>query len=136
MEKKKLTLGKILLRIFLWLLGIIVVIIIGAVAFLYAGMDKTLHLPLNGLALESVADGTYEGNYDGYRWSNTVLVTVEDHKIVAIEETRSQQFTAPETIDVLIQNVIGAQDTKIDGVSGATVSSNAFFYAVEDAVNP
>jgi uncharacterized protein with FMN-binding domain len=136
LEKKKLTFGKVLLRIFLALIALLLIIIISAAIYLNLGMQQTLNLPRNGLVLESVADGTYEGSYNGYRWSNTVLVTVKDHAIESIEETKSQQFTAPETIDALIAGVISAQDTKIDGISGATVSSNAFFSAVEDAVNP
>jgi len=135
MEKKKLTAGKIILRIFLWLIGIFAVVCICGAAFVILGKDKTMTAPLSGLSLESVANGTYEGSYSGFRWSTKVAVTVEDHKIVAIEELKPQVFAKPETIDALISGVLAAQDTDIDTVSSATADTKAFLSAVEDALN-
>ena len=134
MEKKKLTAGKVILRIFLWLIGIFAVVCICGAAFVLLGKNKTMAAPLSGLSLETVANGTYEGSYSGFRWSTKVSVTVEDHKIVAIEELKPQAIAKPETIDTLIANVITAQNTDIDVVSSATADTRAFLSAVEDAL--
>ncbi len=135
MEKKKLTAGKIILRIFLWLIGTFTVVCICGVAFLFLGKSQTLSVPLDGVSLESVADGTYEGSFRGYRWSNTVSVTVKDHQIVDVVQIKPQVITKEDTIDTLVSRVIAAQNTDIDVITGATVSSKAFLSAVEDALD-
>ena len=135
MEKRKLTAGKVILRIFLGLICLILVVCICGVAFLFLGKSQTMATPLNGITLASVADGTYEGSYSGFRWSNTVSVTVKDHQIVAIEQVKPQVVASQETIDTLIANVLAAQSTQIDVVSGATADTRAFLRAVEDALN-
>jgi uncharacterized protein with FMN-binding domain len=136
MEKKKLTAGKVILRIFISIISVILVICICGAGFLMLGMNKTIHAPLNGIVLESVSDGTYEGSYSGFRWSNTVSVTVQDHKIVGIEQIKPQVVASQDTIEKLVASVVSAQSTDIDVVSGATADTRAFLSAVEDALNP
>ncbi|HWQ96954.1 MAG TPA: FMN-binding protein [Clostridia bacterium] len=136
MEKKKLTAGKIILRIFLSIISVILVICLCGAGFILLGKNKTIHAPLNGISLSSVADGTYEGSYSGFRWSNTVSVKVQDHKIVGIEQIKPQVVASQDTIDKLIASVETAQSTEIDVVSGATADTRAFLSAVEDALNP
>jgi len=135
MEKRKLTAGKVILRIFLWLIGIFAVVCISFAAFLFLGKSQTMATPLDGVSLESVSDGAYEGSYSGFRWSNTVSVMVKDHQIIDVVQIKPQAITKGDTIDTLIARVIAAQDTDIDVVTGATVSSKAFLSAVEDALN-
>lgn len=135
MEKKKLTAGKVILRIFLWLISIFAVICISFAAFLFLGKSRTMAVPIEGVSLVSVADGSYEGSYSGFRWSNTVSVTVKDHQIVSIEQLKPQVITKADTIDTLVARVIAAQNTDIDVITGATVSSKAFLSAVEDALD-
>jgi uncharacterized protein with FMN-binding domain len=136
LEKKKLTAGNIILRIFLSIISVILVICLCGAGFILLGKNKTIHAPLNGISLSSVADGTYEGSYSGFRWSNTVSVTVQDHKIVGIEQIKPQVVASQDTIDNLIASVETAQSTEIDVVSGATADTRAFLSAVEDALNP
>jgi uncharacterized protein with FMN-binding domain len=99
------------------------------------GKNKTIHAQLNGISLASVADGTYEGSYSGFRWSNTVSVTVQDHQIVDIQQVKPQVVASQDTIDKLVASVVSAQSTDIDVVSGATADTKAFLSAVEDALN-
>jgi len=135
MEKKKLTAGKSILRIFLSIISVILVICIFGAGFVMLGKNKTIHAPLNGISLASVADGTYEGSYSGFRWSNTVAVTVADHKIVDIQQVKPQVVASQDTIDKLVASVVSSQSTDIDVVSGATADTKAFLSAVEDALN-
>lgn len=135
MEKKKLTAGKIILRIFLSIISVILVICICGAGFIMLGKNKTIHAPLSGISLASVADGTYEGSYSGFRWSNTVSVTVADHKIVDIQQVKPQVVASQDTIDKLVASVVSSQSTDIDVVSGATADTKAFLSAVENALN-
>ena len=136
MEKKKLTAGKIILRVLLSIISVVVVICLIGAGFVMLGKNKTLTAPLNGISLTSVADGTYEGSYSGFRWSNTVSVMVQDHKITTIEQVKPQVVASQNTITKLIDSVITSQSTDIDVVSGATADTRAFLSAVEDALNP
>lgn len=135
MEKKKLTAGKIILRIFLSIMSVILVICICGVGFLLLGKNKTINAQLNGISPASVADGTYEGSYSGFRWSNTVSVTVQDHKVVDIQQVKPQVVASQSTIDKLVGSVVSSQSTDIDVVSGATADTKAFLSAVEDALS-
>lgn len=114
---------------------IICAITLGAfMSFLLFDKNKTLETPLSGIDLSDVSDGTYQGSYTGGRWSNTVLVTIENHAITNIKVVDSQVFMSQETLDKLISRVLGTQNTNIDAVSGATVDSKAFLSAVENAL--
>jgi len=136
MEKKKMTFGKLIGRILLGLVCLFLFVCICGKAFLLLGKEQTIHAPLTGISLVNIQDGTYEGQYRAFRWSNTVLVTVKDHRITEIEQTKPQVIAAPETIQKLIESVVSAQDTNVDVVSGATADTHAFLRAVEDALNP
>jgi len=80
--------------------------------------------------LTEVPDGVYTGEFNRYRWSNTVKVTIENHKIVDIQTTNEQALH-----EELARRIIEQQTLKVDAVSGATVSSNAFLKAVENALS-
>ena len=136
MEKKKSTTGKIIGRILLGFFCLLLVVCACGAGFVLLGKEKTIAAPLSGVSLDSVADGTYEGSYRAFRWSNTVSVTVKDHRIVAIEQIKPQVLATPETISSLIDSVLAAQNTNVDTVSGATADTKAFLSAVEDALNP
>jgi uncharacterized protein with FMN-binding domain len=96
---------------------------------------KTIGIELNGINLDSVADGTYVGSYNGYRWSNTVEVTVKNHQIINISVKKPQVFAKEETIQELTESVVSKQTTEVDVVTGATADSKAFLKAVENALD-
>jgi uncharacterized protein with FMN-binding domain len=90
---------------------------------------------LSGINPADVSDGRYEGQYDYSRWSNTVAVVVQEGKIVSIDIIND--VVAPEITNCseeIIHRVIEAQDTNVDAVSGATVTSKAYLKAIEDAL--
>ena len=123
--------GKVLL-IFVAVIALVSMIMAG---FVLLGKTKTLAASPAGISAALVADGTYEGHYSAFRWSNAVEAALKNHQISAIYKTHPQVFSKPETIQTLINRVLTAQDTKVDGVSGATADSNAFLLAVENALN-
>ena len=117
--------------------GVIIVILTGFFLALTDGLSEGANIALNGIDLSNVPDGSYTGVYDFKRWSNTVIVHVKDGKITSIDIERDVGGAAiTNCFGETISRVINAQDTKVDAVSGATVTSKAYLKAIEDALNP
>ena len=106
-----------------------------AVIMVYAflGKEQTLALQISTVELTDIPDGEYTGTYDCYRWSNTVIVTVENHEITGIEAVKGPSGRESIQQD-LAACVIDSQSPAVDAVSGATADSNAFLKAVENAL--
>lgn len=105
------------------------VLIIASLAFL--GKDKTEKLIIDPVDLQQVPDGTYLGQYNGYRFTNIAEITVADHKITKIDIVKTQR---EELSLELAEAVISAQSPVIDTISGATLDQKAFLKAVEIAL--
>jgi uncharacterized protein with FMN-binding domain len=112
-----------------------VVIVVGIV--MSNGLSEGMNVTLHGINLADVPDGIYTGTYNFKRWTNTVTVQVKDGIITAIK-TVDDVFGASVTnaSGEIFRRVIETQDTKIDAVSGATVTSKAYLKAIEDALKP
>ncbi|MGI6632698.1 MAG: FMN-binding protein [Bacillota bacterium] len=117
----------------LYALGAIIVL---AGIFMFAGMGTVKNLRVGDVDLSRVADGTYQGQYKHARWNYTVNVTVKNHKITGIEyaESRAANQLMSKATDDLAARVIAQGSTKVDAVSGATVTSKAFLKAIENAL--
>ncbi len=127
--------GKIVKRIILLIIIFLMLIVVGFLMFVLMGKDKTLQLSTGNTPISVAEDGVYTGSYRGFRWSNTVEVTVKDHEIKGIRILKAQVFAKQETIDSMTQRILSAQSTEVDVVSGATADSKAYLKAVENALN-
>lgn len=80
-------------------------------------------------------DGTYEGSGQGYNGEVTVAVTITGGEITKISEV-SQKETASywERAKALFDTIIAEQGTEVEGISGATKSSDGIKEAVNDAL--
>ncbi|MDO5108397.1 MAG: flavocytochrome c [Erysipelotrichaceae bacterium] len=83
--------------------------------------------------------GTYEAEADGFGGSANPVhlsVTLTDSAIESIEYTADGETptVGGAALPKLVENVLAAQSPNIDGVSGATVTSTAFFAALNDAL--
>ncbi len=99
------------------------------------GLQQGRNVPLEGIDLATKADGDYTGTYSFKRWANTLVVHVQEHQITRIdilEDIGGAELT--HCADETFQRVIKAQDTRVDAVSGATVTSKAYLKAIEDAL--
>lgn len=124
--KKSLKRTGIVLLILIVLCGI-------TLAFALPGLKETTALEIEAVDLTQIPDGTYTGSYHCFRWSNTVKVTVEDHRITDILPVKIQ--SGRDSLDKeLKEKVILQQTADVDVVSGATASSNAYLKAVENAL--
>uniref|UniRef100_UPI0006CFCC81 FMN-binding protein n=1 Tax=Clostridium sp. NkU-1 TaxID=1095009 RepID=UPI0006CFCC81 len=82
------------------------------------------------------ADGEYTGTGKGFKSTITLLVTIKDNTIVNIEEVSQGDTLANwEKAKALFAIIIDANSTDVDGVSGATKSSNGIKEAVNDALS-
>ncbi len=76
--------------------------------------------------------GTYEATADGYNGPVTVSVTYGEDKIEAIDVTASAEtgHVGTEAFKIMIPDMLEANGTGVDGVSGATFSGRALREAV------
>lgn len=79
--------------------------------------------------------GTYTGSGEGYNGPVEVSVTFDDKNVTAIEVTSSKEteHVGDIAFDILIPDMIKANGTGVDAVSGATFSSRALKEAVNAA---
>lgn len=89
-----------------------------------------------GIAAD-LADGTYEGTGNGFRGETTVSVEVESGIItnITIASTGDDAQYMNRASGTVISEILAAQDTNVDTVTGATFSSNGIISAVEDAIH-
>lgn len=120
------------LKILITLIVFIIVISGGAIIALTQGLEEGKNAEITGLNLSNVEDGTYLGKYDFKRWTNELEVTVKDHKINDIKVIRDIEFSNPDVRMQVFDDVLSAQDTKVDIVSGSTVTVKAYLKAIEN----
>ncbi|SDL63372.1 RnfABCDGE type electron transport complex subunit D, partial [Halarsenatibacter silvermanii] len=86
---------------------------------------------------EVFEDGTFTGIEEGYNNDIEIEVTLEDNEIVDIQVLAHEETEdiAEPAFEDLIDDVIAAQSTDVDTVSGATGSSEGFLTAVDDALD-
>ena len=103
------------------------------VLFAMVGLKETVNLTIGEVSLTEIADGDYTGEYVNGRFSNTVLVSVRDHTITAIQPIKISDGQASLS-ETLTQRVLEAQQPDVDIIAGATASSKSFLKAVEIAL--
>jgi len=125
---------KVWLKVFIGFIGILGLIVIVAIIVLMNGMEKGKVVEINQVNLENVEDGTYSGSYDLTRWSNTVEVTVVNHRIEKIEVIDDVMIQLDELTQRLFNNVIMNQTLDVDIETGSTVTSLAYLKSIENAL--
>ncbi|MDO9492326.1 FMN-binding protein [Acetobacterium sp.] len=121
--------------IILSILGVLVLVGAGGVFYITNGLEAGENLAINPVDLTKIEDGTYAGVYKAGRWTNEVAVNVADHQISNIDVVKTVTIESPEMTSTIINSVIKKQNTTVDTVSGATVSSKAYLKAIENALS-
>ena len=93
---------------------------------------------LNNNSLITLADGTFTGEATGYRAGLKVSVVVKDNSIISVtvtghNEVKSRYYATP--IAVIPTEIVAAQSTEVDVISGATCTSIGIMNAVNDALS-
>ena len=121
-------------------LVLLVVMLVGCALPAYAvdtgaSGDLTAAYALRGTAYK---DGVYEGTGKGFKDGEIkVKVTITDGKIAKVElvSQEKQSYWDSKNVSSLFDEIVKANSTEIDGVSGATMSSNGVKAAVNDALS-
>lgn len=121
-------------------LVLLVVMLVGCALPAYAvdtgaDGDLTAEYALRGATYK---DGVYKGTGKGYRDGEIkVKVTIADGKIANVELVSQDKQSYWDSKDVasLFDKIVEANGTEIDGISGATKSSNGVKAAVNDALS-
>jgi len=79
-------------------------------------------------------DGTYTGSGTGFRPNLTVAVSIRNDRITKVEVV-SINDNEQQPVSIVPQEIIQAQSTNVDAVSGATRTSNGIMNAVDDALS-
>lgn len=120
--------------VILSILGVLIVVGAGGVFYITNGLEAGENLAINPVDLTAIEDGTYAGVYQAGRWSNEVAVSVADHQIANIAVVKTVTIDDPELTSTIINNVIKNQNTTVEAVSGATVTSKAYLKSIENAL--
>lgn len=123
------------LIIFFSILGVLVLAGAGGIFYMTAGLDAGAGMTIAPIDLAKIDDGTYTGTYQGGRWTNEVEVTVADHQIAQINVLKTVSIETPDVTNNIINSVIEKQNTTVDTVSGATVTSKAYLKSIENALS-
>ncbi|QUI22523.1 FMN-binding protein [Vallitalea pronyensis] len=114
------------------IIGIIVVCVVLVGVFLK--VKSTTYEPVQAsMNLSEVADGTYEGSSETNLVKVTVAVTVKDHKIENID-IKNHTHGLGKKAEAIVDDIMAHQTLQVDGVSGATMSSNVIKLAIEEAL--
>lgn len=122
------------IKIFVSIIVVFALIVAGGVFYITRGLDSGSKLEIKEVNLAEVNDGTYAGSYKAGRWTNELSVLVKDHKIIDIQVLKDVAFSNQEQAKQVFNNVIEKQSTKIDVVSGASVTTKAYLKSIEDAL--
>ncbi|HZK70649.1 MAG TPA: FMN-binding protein, partial [Clostridia bacterium] len=79
-------------------------------------------------------DGTYTGTGNGYMSAITVSVKINNDKITNVN-VASINDSYKEPVNIVPQEIVKAQSSNVDAVSGATHTSNGIMSAVSDALS-
>jgi len=88
---------------------------------------------LEGIEIQQVSDGEYEGKCDAGIVYAKVLVRVRNNAVTEIEILEHRKGLGGPA-EVIVDDVIKAQSLKVDAVTGATASSKTILKAIENAL--
>lgn len=126
---------KTFFKILMSLILLFLLIFVGGIFYLSRGLNEGMNINLNGIDISKLDDGKYAGEYDHGRWTNTLDITVRNNKITEISIKNDVTFSKPGVSEELFDKVIESQNTKIDAISGATVTSKAYLKSIENVLN-
>lgn len=123
------------IKIIFGVIFLLVLIIGGTGFYMTRGLNPGKNMIINPINISQLKDGVYKGKYNGGRWSNEVNVTLKNKKTAQIAIVKRVVFEKTEVSRELINKVIKKQDTNVDVISGATVTSKAYLKSIENALS-
>ncbi len=114
---------------------IIGIVLVGIVLIgVFLKVKSTKYEPVQvSMDLTQLEDGTYEGASETNLVIVEVAVTIKEHKIKAID-IKKHVCGLGKKAEVIVDHIVKNQTLQVDGVSGATMSSNVIKLAIEEAL--
>jgi uncharacterized protein with FMN-binding domain/Pyruvate/2-oxoacid:ferredoxin oxidoreductase delta subunit len=97
--------------------------------------DALSRAEINDNGQNKYKNGTYTGVGQGKNPGLIVSVTINNDRISSIEFQADNEPKGKEAYGIITKEIIDAQSTSVDAVSGATMTSNGIIMAVNDALN-
>ena len=116
------------------IIGIVIAVFIILFLLMNQGMNDIKKLSISDIDISKIADGEYEGSMNKGRWSNTVRVTIKDHKIEKIDVVKDMMSKSDSITKKIVDEVINKQTVQIDAITGATIHTKAYCKAIENAL--
>lgn len=127
------------------ILGLIMVALVGGIIATAPGRRELKNMTIAALDIKKLRNGIYVGQYSGTKdhfRDAKVEVTVSSGEVVDIKvlkgaldkEGKPVEIRDGLTINDLSNRVIESQSLQVDAISGATLTSNAYLKAVENAL--
>ena len=129
--KKKNAKSKILM-----IAGIVVILLSIGITVTVSGLSEGKNVVLDGIELAGIPDGSYTGTYEHGRWTNTLTVNIGNGMITGVDIVKDVAAAGVTNCsEEVFRRVVESQDTCVDVVSRATVTSKAYLKAIENALN-
>ena len=134
MKRNITTVKKVLISAVI-ILAIILVGVVVFIGYLSQGLKEMAAWEVPPVDASHLEDGAYTGYFIQGRWSNELVVHVQNKSIVSIDVIKTVKFEREEVTDALIGNVLAAQSTDVDAVSSATITSQAYLQSIANALS-
>jgi len=106
-----------------------------SLTFLLIGCAVTPQLMGKKVDHENIVDGIYKGNCKSWPVKVAVQVNIENQKITKIDLLSHRAWKGKKAEKIILNRIIEEQSTRVDAVSGATVSSFVLMNAVQNAMD-
>ncbi len=84
---------------------------------------------------EKIKDGIYEGQYKSGPVKVVAKVKIRNQSVVDIELLQHRAWKGKKAETIIPNRIIEEQSTRVDAVSGATISSRVIMNAVQNAID-
>lgn len=114
---------------------IILAVLLTVVLAATRSLSYMMSVELRGVDPASFDNGSYTGTFEHGRFTNTLTVNIENERIVRISVDNDVFGASVMNVsDEVFSRVIEIQDTRIDAIAGATVTTNAYLMAIENTL--
>lgn len=124
-------------RTILTIIVVVLLLLAAAFAIVVKQSEKRLEalsdIPIEAVDLAAIPDGTYKGSYQAFPVAAEVNVTVQEHRMIAIDLVKHSHGQGG-AAEVIPDRVMEAQSLQVDAISGATYSSRVILLAIQDAL--
>lgn len=98
------------------------------------GLAAYRQLPVENVNLAAIADVTYRGEETVGGFAYIVEVTVSDRRIQQVKILQNRSAIYPKLAEGISRKVIRMQRIDLDGITGATTTSKALLFAMQNAL--